>query len=168
MVTRVSEEVEEVMKKPSKFDVIMNIWISVIINVVLSIVLPIAAIGILNLPIFLKGFVIAFSVSTAMVFLTPIIPIGHRFAARFKVRPHSVPERLISTAMLALILSLVMSLLMTAVNAGIGPWFFAAWWSAYGWVYLSVYLSALLGITTGVPFTKAVLHIPKDADRPMP
>lgn len=151
------------MKKPTKFDVVINLWISLVINVVLCIVLPLAAIGMINLPIFLKGFALAFTVSTLFVFIVPIVPLSNKFASLFGAKPHSVAETLISTVLLALCLGTLMSLLMTAVNAGIGPWFIKAWLSAYGWALLSVYCSALLGAFTGVPLTKAILHIPKDA-----
>jgi hypothetical protein len=63
----------------------------------------------------------------------------------------------------ALVLGTCMSLLMTAVNAGVGPWFISAWLSAYYVALISIYASALVGILTGIPLTKAILHIPKDA-----
>jgi hypothetical protein len=79
------------------------------------------------------------------------------------VKPQSFPAKMLSTIIVALILCTCLSLLMTAVNAGVGPWFVAAWLSAYPFAMLSVYVSALAGILTGVPLTKAILHIPKDA-----
>ena len=147
------------MKKPSKFDTVLNLWISLVINVVLSIVLPIVAIGFINFPIFIKGFIIAFTVSTAFVFIVPIIPAGAAFAAKCGAKPDTVPFTLLLLVVLALCLGTLMSLLMTAVNAGIGPHFVAAWLSCYGWVLLSVYLSALAGFFTGIPIAKHFCHI---------
>ena len=60
------------MKKLTKFDVILSLWISLIINVALSIVLP-ALNGFLTLGSFLKGFAIAYPVSTIFVFVVPVI-----------------------------------------------------------------------------------------------
>lgn len=147
------------MKKPSKFDVILNLWISAIINVVLSIVLPLVAIGFINLPIFIKGFIIAFTVSTAFVFLVPVVGWGAAFAAKCGAKPMTLRFTLLSTIVLALCLGTIMSLLMTAVNAGVGPHFFGAWFSCFGWVLLSVYVSAIISILTGIPVTKKICGI---------
>ena len=147
--------------KKTKFDVILNLWISFVINVILSIVLPILAIGFLTPMIFLKGFIIAFIVSTAFVFIVPIVKWSNNFAALFKVRPHTLPSQLISTILLALCLGTLMSLLMTAVNAGAGPYFFAAWLSFYPLALLTVYVSAQIGIWTGIHLAKKICHIPK-------
>lgn len=147
--------------KKTKFDIILNIWISLIINIVLSIVLPLIAIGFITWGIFFKGFIIAFSVSTLFVFIVPIVKWGDNFAAVFKVKPHTVPSQLISTVVLTLILGTLMSLLMTAINAGIGPYFIAAWLSCYLYALLTVYISALIGIWTGIPLAMKVCHIPK-------
>jgi hypothetical protein len=152
------------MKKPNKFEVIMNIWISVIINVVLAIVLPLAAMGMINLKIFLIGFAIAFPVSTVLVFVLPITALGNKFAHACGAAENSVPEKLLSTIIVALILCTALSLMMTAINLPPGVPFIPAWLHAYPWAMISVYGSALLGIFTGVPFTKAILRIPKDAD----
>lgn len=148
------------MKKMGKFDVFVNIWISLVINVVLSIVLPVVAIGKLTPAIFLKGFVIAFSVSTAFVFLVPVVNLGQRFASLFKVKPQSFPDLLLSTVVLTLILGTLMSLLMTVVNAGIGPWFVAAWLSCYVWALLSVYVSAVVGTITAIPLGIKIFGAP--------
>jgi hypothetical protein len=77
------------MKKMGKFDIFVNLWISLVINVVLSIVLPLVAIGMLTPAIFLKGFAIAFTVSTAFVFLVPVVSLGQKFASLFKVKPQA-------------------------------------------------------------------------------
>ena len=148
------------MKKPSKFDTILNLWISLIINVVLSIVLPLAAIGFISLPIFLKGFALAFTVSTLIVFVVPIVDWGAAFALKCGARPMTLRFTLLSTLVLAFCLGTFMSLLMTAVNAGMGPHFMAAWLSCYHWVLLSVYMSAVAGIITGVPLTKKLCGLP--------
>ena len=108
------------MKKYSKFDVILNLWISSVINVVLSIVLP-ALVGMLSFGTFLKGFVIAFTVSTILVFLIPVVDWGAKFASLFGLKPGTAGFTLVSTIVLALFLGTIMTLLMTAVNAGIGP-----------------------------------------------
>ena len=144
------------MKKYSRFDVILNLWISFVINVVLSIVLP-ALVGMLSFGTFLKGFLIAFTVSTILVFLIPVVDWGRKFASLFGLKPGTPVFTLVSTIVLALFLGTIMTLLMTAVNAGIGPHFFAAWWSCYGIALLTVYLSALVGIFTGIPLTKAIV-----------
>ena len=143
------------MKKLNKFDIILNIWISLIINVALSIVLP-ALNGVLSFGSFIYGFAIAFPVSTIFVFLVPVVAWGAKFAGLFKLQPNTPAFTVVSTLVLALIMGTFMTFLMTAVNAGIGPYFFAAWWSCYGIALLTVYLSALLGIFTGIPVTKAL------------
>jgi len=148
------------MKKMGKFDIFVNLWISLVINVVLSIVLPLVAIGMVTPAIFLKGFAIAFTVSTAFVFLVPVVSLGQKFASLFKVKPQSFPALLLSTIVLALILGTLMSLLMTAVNAGIGPWFVPAWLSCYVWVLLSVYVSAIVGTMTAIPLAIKLFGAP--------
>lgn len=150
------------MKKITKFDVILNIWISLIINIVLSIVLPLVAIGFINAAIFFKGFAIAFTVSTLLVFLVPVAKWGRDVASAFKLKPLTLPYQLVSTLILALILGTLMSLLMTAVNAGTGPQFISAWLSCYLWALLSVYVSALVGVWTGIPIAGAMCKIPKE------
>ena len=148
------------MKKLTKFDLVLNLWISVIINAVLSIVLPLLATGSLTLMAFLKGFAIAFPVSTILVLVLPIVPLGNRFAAALHAKPNTPVFTILSTLVLALILGTFMSLLMTAVNAGIGPWFVGAWLSCYPMVLLTVYVSALVGIFTGVPVTMKLVGAP--------
>lgn len=149
--------------KITKFEVILNLWISLIINIVLSIVLPLLAIGFITWGIFLKGFAIAFTVSTVFVFVVPVVKWGDNFAAACKAKPHTLPSQLLSTLILALILGTLMSLLMTAVNAGVGPHFVAAWLSGYPFALLTVYVSALIGIWTGIPLAMKICHIPKGA-----
>lgn len=149
------------MKKLTKFDLVLNLWISVIINVALSIALPLIAMGTLTWPIFLRGFAIAFPVSTILVLVLPVVPLGNRFACALGAKPNTPVFTMFSTLVLALILGTLMSLLMTAVNAGIGPWFVSAWLSCYPMVLLTVYLSALLGIFTGVPATMKMVGPPE-------
>jgi hypothetical protein len=144
----------------NRFDVFVSIWISFVINVALSIVLPVVAIGFVSFPIFVKGFAIAFTVSTLFVFAVPVVKWGQKFADRFKAPPDSVPGHLLATVVLALIVGTLMSLLMTAVNAGFGPHYVQAWLSCYGWALLSVYLSALAGAATGVPLAKKLFGVP--------
>ena len=137
------------MKKLTKFDVILNIWVSLIINIALSAVLP-ALNGFLTWGTFFSGFAIAFPVSTILVFVLPVVSWGAKFASLFKLKPNTP-------------VFTVMTLLMTAINAGIGPHFLAAWWSCYLLALLTVYLSALLGLFTGLPLTKKILGIPAEA-----
>ncbi|MBQ9155367.1 MAG: hypothetical protein IJ137_01150 [Eubacterium sp.] len=150
----------------NKFNLTLNIWISVIINVALSIVLPLVAMGTVTLPIFLKGFAIAFPVSTIIVLLIPINRLGDMVASKFGLQPQTVPFTLVSTAVLAFILGSFMSLLMTYINAGaytglFTPAYFAAWFSCWGWALLAVYLSALVGIYTGLPLTMKLCGPPQ-------
>ena len=149
------------MKKLTKFDVILNLWISLVINVALSIVLP-ALNGFLTLGSFLSGFAIAYPVSTIFVFLVPVVAWGGKFAGLFGLRQGTAMFTIVSTIVLALIMGTFMTLLMTAVNAGIGPHYLAAWWSCYPLALLTVYLSALLGIFTGVPLTAAIVKPGKE------
>ena len=135
----------------NKFNLTINLYISLLINIALSIILPLAAMHMISLPIFLRGFAIAFPVSTIIALMIPINKLGDRLASALGLKPDTAPFRMVSTALFSLILGTFMSFLMTAVNAGIGPWFLAAWWSVYGWALLSVYLSALLGVFTAFP-----------------
>lgn len=137
----------------NKFNIIFNLWVSLIINIALCIVLPLVAMNMINWGIFIKGFLIAFPVSTLLVLFVPIVPLGHKVASGFGLAENSVPFTLVSTIVLALILGTLMSLLMTAVNAGVGPFFVMAWWSCYPIVLLTVYVTALIGIFTGLPLT---------------
>jgi hypothetical protein len=157
---------QEIVMKITKFDVIMNLWMSLVISAVLSYVLPYVLIHTVTWEIFLKGFVISFVASTVLVFVVPVVPASHKIAALFGVREHSMPERLLSTFFLACMMGVFMCLLMVVVNAGIGPWFLGAFLHAFPYVLGSVYVSALFGIATGIPLTKAILGIPKDAGRP--
>ncbi|HWQ74707.1 MAG TPA: DUF2798 domain-containing protein [Syntrophomonas sp.] len=147
--------------KMSKFDIILTLWISLIINIVLGVALPLAAIGFITWHIFRVGFAIAFPVSTIFVIVVPITKWGDNFAALFKLKPHTVPQQLVSTFIVALLFSLFMSALMMAINAGIGPHLFGAWLSVYPYAFISVYVSALVSIWTGIPLTMKILHIPK-------
>lgn len=147
------------MKKNTKFDVILNIWISLIINIALSIILP-ALNGFLTWVAFIKGFAVAFPVSTVLVFILPVVSWGAKFAMLFKLKPATPAFTFVSTIILSFIIGTLMTLLMTAINAGIGPHFYAAWWSCYLLALLTVYLSALLGIFTGLPLTKKILGVP--------
>ena len=151
----------------NKFNLTLNIWISLIINVALSIVLPVVDIGTVNLPIFLKGFGIAFPVSTIIVLLIPLNQLGDAIASKLGLKPQTIPFTLVSTAILALILGTFMSMLMTYVNAGaftglFTPAYFAAWFSAWGWALLAVYVSALIGIYTGLPLTIKLCGPPQE------
>lgn len=148
------------MKKLTKFDVILSLWISLVINVALSIVLP-ALNGFLSFGSFLKGFAIAYPVSTVFVFIVPVISWGARFAGALGLKPDTPAFTLVSTVILALVMGTFMTLLMTAVNAGVGPHFFAAWWSCYPIALATVYLSALAGIFSGVPLVKALVKPPR-------
>lgn len=151
--------------KLTKFEIILNLWISLVINIVLSIALPLLSIKFITLGIFLKGFAIAFTVSTIFVFIVPVVKWGENFAVACKAKPHTISSQLLSTLVLAMILGTLMSLLMTAVNAGMGPYFFAAWLSLYAYVLLVVYVSALIGIWTGIPLTMKICRIPKEASQ---
>ena len=154
------------MKKFNKFDVILNLWISLIINVALSIILPLIAMHTVTWPIFLKGFAIAFPVSTLFVMLLPIVALGNKFAVACKTKPGSPLFTILSTLILALLMGTFMSLLMTAVNAGVGPHFIGAWLSCDPLALLTVYLSALLGIWTGLPLTMRLVGPPPNHETP--
>jgi len=147
--------------KRTKFDVVVDIWISIVINIALSIVLPLVALHMITWGIFFKGFAIAFVVSTAFVFIVPVIQWGGKFAGALGAKPHSIPSQLLSTIIVALVLGTFMTLLMTAVNAGIGPHFFFAWLSCYPYALLAVYISALIGIWTGVPIAMKICGVPQ-------
>lgn len=143
----------------------MNIYISVIINVALCIVLPLVATHHLDFPTFLKGFIIAFPVSTLIVLFIPINRFGDFIASKLGCKPRSVPFKLVSTAVLALIVGTIMSLLMMTIMAGkftgyFTPAFFGAWVHVWPWALLCVYISALIGVFTGFPFTMKVAGPP--------
>ena len=150
----------------NKFNLILNLWISLIINISLSIVLPIVAMGTVNLPVFLRGFAIAFPVSTVLVLLLPLNQLGDFIAAKLGFLPQTIPFTFASTAVLSFTLGTFMSMLMTYINAGaftglFTPAYFAAWFSAWGWALLSVYISALIGLYTGLPLTMKLCGEPK-------
>ncbi len=146
--------------KRTKFSVVMDLWISIVLNVILSIVLPLLAVGFITPGMFFKGFAIAFIVSTAFVFLVPIVKWSDNFAGLFKLKPHTLPSQLVSTALTALCLSLLMSSLMTAVFAGVGPWFLGAWLHIYPYAYLTVYISLQIALFTGLPIAKRICGVP--------
>lgn len=146
----------------NKFNLIFNLWVSLIINVALCIVLPLVAMHFLNWGIFLKGFVIAYPVSTLFVLFVPVVSWGGRFAAAFKAKQGSWLFTILSTLILTLLMGTFMSLLMTAVNAGIGPWYVSAWLSCYPIALLTVYVSALIGVWTGMPLTMKLAGPPKE------
>lgn len=121
----------------NKFNLILNLWISLIINISLSIVLPIVAMGTVNLPVFLRGFAIAFPVSTVLVLLLPLNQLGDFIAAKLGFQPQTIPFTFASTAVLSFTLGTFMSMLMTYINAGaftglFTPAYFAAWFSCVG------------------------------------
>lgn len=150
----------------NKFNLILNIWISLIINIALSIVLPLVAMGTVTFPIFLKGFCIAFPISTITVLLIPLNRLGDILASKLGLKPQTIPFTCVSTAVLSLILGTFMSMLMTYVNAGaytglFTSAYFAAWFSAWGWALLSVYISALVGLYSGLPLAMRISEMPK-------
>lgn len=150
----------------NKFNLILNLWISLIINISLSIVLPLVAMGTVNLPVFLKGFAIAFPVSTVLVLLLPLNQLGDFIAGKLGLQPQTIPFTFASTAVLSFTLGTFMSMLMTYINAGaftglFTPAYFSAWFSAWGWALLSVYTSALIGLYTGLPLTMKLCGKPK-------
>jgi len=137
--------------KRTKFDTVMDLWISLVLNIIMSIALPLIALHFITWGIFFKGFVIAFVVSTIFVFIVPIVKWGNKFAAALGAGPNTLVSQLLSTIIVALVLGTLMTMLMTAVNAGIGPHFLGAWWSCYPYALVVVYISALVGIWTGIP-----------------
>ena len=88
------------MKKLTKFDVILNIWVSLIINIALSAVLP-ALNGFLTWGTFFSGFAIAFPVSTILVFVLPVVSWGAKFASLFKLKPNTPVFTIVSTIVLS-------------------------------------------------------------------
>ena len=162
----IERRIEKLNKILNKFNLTLNIYISAIINIALCIVLPIVAMHTLNWPIFLKGFAIAFPISTLIVLFIPINKLGDLVASKFGLKPQTVPFTMVSTAVLAFIVGTIMSLLMTAVNAGkftgyFTPAYFGAWFSCWGWALLAVYVSALIGIWTGLPLTMKLCGPPQ-------
>lgn len=149
--------------KSTKFDIVLGLWISFLMNTILGIFLPLMAIGFITWGIFLKGFAIAFPISTIFAFLVPVNQWGQNFAALFKAKPFTLKSQLLSTIVTAIIFGLFMSLLMTAVNAGIGPHFFGAWISILPYVLIIIYISSLIGLWTGIPLTKKICRIPDDS-----
>jgi hypothetical protein len=161
------EGVVALQKIFNRFNLTLNIYVSIIINIVLCIILPKVAMGMVTWPVFLKGFAIAFPVSTLIVLFIPLNRLGDFIASRLGLKPQTVPFTLVSTFVLAIILGTIMSLLMTAVNAGsftgyFTPAFFGAWFSAYFWALLSVYVSALVGVFTGLPLAMKLCGPPED------
>jgi hypothetical protein len=142
-----------------KFDVILTIWISLVLNAAMSAALPVFAMGFVNLEIFLRGFAIAFTVSTIFVFAVPVVKWGEMFAAACGARPRTVPAQMLSTVVLALILGTGMTLLMTLVNAGYGPHFIPAWLSCYPKALVTIYFSALAGLWTGIPIAGQICRV---------
>lgn len=89
-------------KNLNRFNLVFNIYVSVIINVALCIVLPLTAMGVLSLPIFFKGFIIAFPVSTLIVLFLPISRLGDSVAEKFGLRVHSFPHTRIISRIISL------------------------------------------------------------------
>lgn len=153
----------------NKYNLFINIYISLIINVALACVLPLLAVGTLNFMLFIRGFAIAFTISTLLVLFVPLNLLGDKTARAMGLKEGGVPFRFMSTLVLAAILSLVMSLIMTAVNAGVGPYFFNAWRHLVLYVFLSVYATALIGNFIAFPLAMKLFGpppAPSDAPEP--
>jgi hypothetical protein len=148
------------MNKMCKFDIFVNVWVSLIINIVLSSVLPLVVNGMLTPAVFLKGFAIAFTVSTALYFGTRSKS-GPKVCRAFQSKAAKLHCPIAVDDGVTLILGILMSLFMTAFNEGIGPWFIDAWLSCYGWTLLSVYVSAIIGAITAIPLATKLFGVPE-------
>lgn len=144
----------------NKFDILLNVWISLLISLVLSAVLPLLA-GVENtFPLYFQGFVISIVVSYILATILPVVKWGNLFAGLFKQKPRTIPGQLLSTIILAFILGTFMSFTMTAISIGFPPYFIPAWLSAYPWALLVIYVMANISLWTGIPIVNRFMRLP--------
>jgi hypothetical protein len=148
----------------TKFDVILNLWVSIVISLILSFVLPMIATGHLTVAEYCSGFAVSLVVSFVLVMFLPVVKLGDMFAAKCGAKPFTLPRQLLTTIVLALIMGTIMSLFMTWWGVRVIPgwqnFFFGAWLKAFPWALLVIYVSANISLWTGIPLTKKILGIP--------
>jgi hypothetical protein len=162
--------------KITKFDVYLNIWVSLLISAVLSFALPMIANGHVAAAGYFSGLALSFIVSLILVLAIPLVKLGDMFAALCGTKPHTIPRQLLSTVVLALIIGTAMSLIMTWWGVrnipGFQEFFLSAWLYAYPFALVILYVILNISLWTGVPLVKKLLGIPggplptgKDGDR---
>lgn len=144
----------------NKFDILLNVWVSLLISIVLSAVLPLLAGAENTFPLYFQGFVISSVVSYILATVLPVVKWGSMFAGLFKQNPRTLPGQLLSTIVMAFILGTFMSFTMTAINIGFPPFFMAAWLTAYPWALLVIYAMANISLWTGIPVVKRFMQLP--------
>lgn len=149
--------------KVTKFDTILNIWVSLIISLVLSYALPMITNGSITTGEYFSGLIISFVISFILVMLIPIVKLGDMFAAECGTKPNTIARQLLSTIVLVLIMGTVMSLIMTWWGlhniSDYTSFFFTSWLHAYPWVLFIIYITSNISLWTGIPLTKRILGI---------
>ncbi len=150
--------------KITKFDMILNLWVSLIISLILSYALPMLATGGVTAGGYISGLIVSFIISMVLVTFVPLVKWGDMFAAKCGAKPFTVPRQLLAAIVLVLIMATVMSSSMTWFFIhnipGYQSFFLSAWLHAYPWALLVVYISANISLWTGIPLTKKILGIP--------
>ena len=150
----------------SKFEILLNAWISVLISIVLSAALPILAGAEITLPSYCQGFIISLVISFVLASILPVTKWGNAFAALFKQKPGSLSNQLVSTIITAFVLGTLMSFIMTAANIGFPPYFLNAWLSAYPYALIVIYVMVNISLWTGIPAVKSFLKLPDWPQQP--
>ncbi|MDR0653525.1 MAG: hypothetical protein LBG12_09510 [Synergistaceae bacterium] len=149
--------------KLTKFDVYLNVWISLVISAILSFTLPLIANGHVTAGEYMSGLFISFVISFVLVLVIPVVKWGDLFAAKCGAVPHTASGQLLATIVLALVIGTFMSLIMTWWGVrnvpGFQNFFLSAWMNAYPWALLVIYVSANISLWTGIPLVKKLLGI---------
>jgi hypothetical protein len=149
--------------KLTKFDVYLNVWVSLVISAILSFTLPMIANGYVTVGEYLSGLLISFLISLVLVLVLPVVKWGDLFAAKCGAVPHTMSGQLLATIILALVIGTFMSLIMTWWGVrnvpGFQSFFMSAWLNAYPWALLVIYASANISLWTGIPLVKTLLRI---------
>jgi len=150
--------------KVTKFDLVLNVWVSFVICAVMSYMFPIFTTGHITAGEFFSGLGVSMIISYALVTIFPIAPLGDRFAAKCRAKPHTFARQLLTTVVLSLIMSVVMSIFMTWWGLhnvqGFQAFFWSAWAHTYPLALLIIYFCANVGLSTGIPMTMKILHVP--------
>lgn len=153
--------------KITKFDVLLNVWVSLILNIFLNTIVPIANGTGLTLSSFASSYVLGVIIGFILITFLPIAPLGNKFGDLFKLDRGDIKHQLVSNVLVALIMATIMSSFMTWWGIkdvpGYQDFYVASVVSSYPLSLFLTWLSQNIALCTGIPLVKKALGIPPHA-----
>lgn len=147
--------------KFTKFDVVLNVWISLILNFLLNLFVPLCTGAGLTFASFISCFAIAYVISFLLALFVPIMQIADKFANLFKLKLGTIPHLLVGNVAAAIIMASIMNAVMVVWSIKDVPGFTSILIPAIlaGWPYaiFFAWIGQCIGIWTGVPLAKKIL-----------